>query len=203
MQEAINVGAKRRAARPNIRLLVLGAASLAATALLVAGVYFWVSGGEEEPSVRVITGVQFPYPPDWTEQPLSQDDRSAGLILKLERDDPEATFLARTVIARLAVEFDINQLAGDTATALENEIAGFDLLTSSVTPIGSLQTVQLQYRQDDGESTYQTLMTIIPLENQTFYLTARTEDSSFGAINADALQLISTFANYVSAASER
>jgi hypothetical protein len=201
MQEAVNV---KRTWRMPIPRLVLVAFSLGATALLVAGAYFWLTKDETEPSVRVITGVQFPYPAGWTEQQLSDDDRSAGIILKLERPEPEASFLARTVIARLATDFDINLLAGDTASALESEIPGFDIQASSVTPIGSLQAVQLQYRQrEEGEPPHETLMTIIPMENQTFYLTVRAEEGQFSAVQGDALQLINTFANYVSAASQQ
>ena len=190
--------AKIRAQGPSIWLLTLAALAAAAT-----GILLWLSEDEGK-SVRVITGVQFPYPQGWSEQPLTAEDRSAGLILKLDRQEPAATFLARTVITRLAPDFDVNRLADETATALAGEIEDFELLSKDVQALGPYQAVRIEYRQSGGEESgdYHTVMTIVPAENQTFYLTVRATKSDFRKIQDGGIQITNTFVTYVSTSRE-
>ena len=101
MQDAIPL----KKSRFRLRYLLLALILLAVTAGAGTGTYLLLRGGEE--SVRVVIAVQIPYPDGWTEEPLTEADRGAGLLLKLERERPETSFLARTVIATLATDFDI------------------------------------------------------------------------------------------------
>jgi hypothetical protein len=180
-------------------LLVVGLAVFAGA----AAVYMYLQDDEGE-SIRVITGVQFPYPAGWGEQPLTNSDKTAGLVLRLERQDPEASFLARTVVARLAPNFDVNQLSADSARVLRSEIEGFNLISNEVKPVSSLQAVQIRYDQaDEGDGKFQTLMTIIPLPNQTFYLTMRAPEAQYDRAEAEGLQLMETFAAYVNSAAQQ
>ncbi len=181
-----------------LRYLLLAAILLAAAGA-GAGLYFWLRDGGE--SVRVVTAVRITYPAGWNEQALSEADRNAGLMLKLQRQGPAASFLARTVIARLAPDFDINQLASQTQAALSSEIQNFDLLSKDVSAIGPYNAVKIYYRQtgQTGTADYQTLVAIIPTANQTFYLTFRAEKSDFPKIEDEGLQIANDFAKFVSA----
>ncbi len=195
MQDAVSLKARRF----RLRFIFLGIILAAIAAGAGAGLYFWLLGGDGE-SIRVVTAVQIPYPDGWSEQPLTEADRSAGLLLSLERERPEASFLARTVIARLAADFDIDQLAGDTEAALSAEIDNFDLLSKAVTSVGPFDAVQISYRQkDDTSLEHQVLMTIIPTPNQTFYLTFRAQKRDFTRIHIEGEQMTEAFADQVGA----
>jgi hypothetical protein len=195
MQDAMGLRAK--GFRVRMRYVVAAALAVALAAGAGTGLFLALRGGDGE-SIRVVTGVQFPYPQGWTEQPLADVDRSAGLMLKLERERPDASFLARTVIARLAADFDINGLAGDTEAALSAEIEGFDLVSRDVTRLGPYDAVRISYRQSGDGADHQTLMVIVPTPNQTFYLTLRAEKAQFRQIESDGSRIINDFVTYVS-----
>ena len=199
MEDAVPLKSRRFRIKLRIRYLLLGFIVLAAAAGAGTGIFLWLRGGEGE-SIRVVTAVQFPYPDGWSEQPLTDADRNAGLLLNLETNRPEASFLARTVIARLAPDFDVNELADDTEAALSAEIDNFDLLSKSVAPIGRFDAVRIYYRQrgDEGLATsHQVLMTIIPTPNQTFYLTLRAEKGDFRQFEDEGLRIIDDFVAYI------
>jgi hypothetical protein len=203
MEDAFKARGRRLKLRLSLRQFLLALAAIAVAVGVSAGLYTLLRE-DQGPSVRVITGVQFPYPAGWGEQPLTNDDKAAGLVLKLERQDPQASFLARTVIARLGTDFDINRLAEDSARALNSEIDGFHLITNNVKTVSSLQAVQLTYSQKgEADATFETLMTIIPLPNQTFYLTMRAPEAQYEQAEAEGIQLMDTFAAYVNGANQQ
>ena len=196
MQDAIPL----KKSRFRLRNLLLAFILLAATAGAGMGTYLLLRGGDE--SVGVIIAVQITYPPDWSEVPLTEADTNAGLLLKVEREKPEASFLARTVIATLATDFDILQLADDTVAALSAEIENFNLLGDSVSPVGAFDSVLISYQQKGAETSapdYQVFMAIVPTPNQTFYLTLRAEKKDFKGIEDEGLEIINAFAANVSA----
>jgi len=198
MEQAI--GLKR--SRFRLRYLFILAVLVAAAAGLGTGLYLWLrdDGGE---SARVVTAVQFPYPDGWEEQPLTEADRNAGLVLSLERQRPDASFLARTVITRLPADFDINQLADESETALSSEIESFELLRGSIVSVGPYDAVKLNYLQtDEGGVEHEATMVIVPTSNQTFYLTFRADEADFRQIEDEGLEIADTFAAYVSAATQ-
>ncbi len=189
-----------KASRFRMRNLILAAVALAAAAGAGTGLYLWLRGDGD--SVRVVTSVQISYPEGWNEQPLTEADRTAGLLLKLERERPQASFLARTVIAKLAPDFDINQLVDDTEAALSAEIEDFDLVSKAVSPIGPFDAVRIYYRQagEESDADYQTLITIVPTPNQAFYLTLRAERDDFRRVEDEGLQIIDDFAAAIASA---
>ena len=199
MQDALPLKARRR---PRVKYLLAALVVVVAAAGLTTGLYLWLrdDGGE---STRVVTGVQFPYPDGWDEQPLTEADRSAGLVLSLERQRPGASFLARTVITRLPADFDINTLADETEAALSSEIENFDLVSKSVLTVGPYDAVRIYYRQtgDTPPEEFQSLMMIVPTPAQTFYLTFRAETDDFRRIESDGLEIVETFVTYVASVS--
>ena len=198
MQDAIPLKKSKR--RFRLRNLLLAFILLAATVGAGTATYLLVRGGDD--SVRVIIGVEITYPAGWSEVPLTADDTNAGLLLKVDREKPEASFLARTVIATLATDFDINQLAEETVAALNPEVDNFTLLGDSVSPVGAFDSVLISYQQK-GEGTsapdYQVFMAIVPTPNQTFYLTVRAEKKDFRGIEDEGQAIINAFATNVSA----
>lgn len=196
MQDAVRL----KLSRPRLRYLLLTLFVLAAAAGAGTGLYLWLRAGDGE-SVRVVTAVQVPYPDGWSELPLSADDGSAGILLNLERRGPEASFLARGVVAGLASDFDIDQLADDTEAALSAEIEGFDLQGKSVSQMGPYETVRITYRETEsgGPVAHQVLMAIIPTPSQTFYLTLRAEKADFRQVEDEGLQMMEAIAVQIGA----
>ena len=196
MQDAIPL----KKSRFRLRNLLLAFILLAATVGAGTATYLLVRGGDD--SVRVIIGVEITYPAGWSEVPLTTDDTNAGLLLKVDREKPEASFLARTVIATLATDFDINQLAEETVAALNAEVDNFTLLSDSVSKVGAFDAVLISYLQK-GEGTsapdYRVFMAIVPTPNQTFYLTTRAEKKDFSKVEDEGLAIINAFATNVSA----
>lgn len=200
MEEIVRV--RRRTNLISVKRLLLAGIFVAAATGLAVGLFLWLRDGGSDDSIRVVTGVEMPYPSGWDEQPLTEADANAGLLLSLERDRPQASFLARSVIAGLAEDFDVDQLAADSEAALAAEVENFELRSSRSVPIGSYEAVQITYAQTDagGLGANQVTMTIVPTENQTFYLTFRADTDDFAAIEADGLELTDTFVAYVAEA---
>jgi hypothetical protein len=193
LENTVSLRAERRKLRPIARFTIAAVAALLVISAAVAvGVVFWLNsaGGD---SATVITSVQVTYPQGWSERPLSEDDRKAGLLLAIEKGS--ATFLARTVVGRLAEGFSLDQLAADTEVALGSQIEGFDLISNEVTTIEGFGAIRLYYRQEAGprDDAFQTMMVIVPTETQTFYLTLRAEKTEFTAAQRDASQVIGNF----------
>ncbi len=183
-------------------IATLGA--LAIAVILVVGAFALSAGSSDQDTARVVTGVQFPYPAGWSEQALTEDDRNAGLVLRLERDTPDASFLARTVIARTPADLDINELAADTKAALATEIEGFQLVSSDVVEVAGRQAVEVTYQQtvDTPPGTHWVRMTIVPGENQTFYLTFRAAAADFDTVENDGQQIVQDFVAYITASEQ-
>lgn len=193
--------------KPGLKLsdwqVIVTAAGLAVVAILIAGIYAWSQSNNED-TARVVTGVQFPYPTGWSEQQLTEADRNAGLMLQLDKQAPEASFLARTVIARTPADLDLSGLAAATEEALAAEVDGFQLVSSELVEYGERRVVEVTYQQagnDPGE-THRIRMTILPSENQTFYLTFRAAAGDFDAVADDGQQIVEDFVTYVSASEQ-
>ncbi len=194
-------GMPSKARRSRVRLVFIPLAFLLVVAAIALGLYLWLGTGDGD-SARVVTGVQFPYPDGWTEEALTEADKQAGLLLKLQHDDPPASFLARTVLGALPEDFDINALADDSERALRAEIENFELDEKTVTRFGSYDAVEIRYRQigAGADEDYEVLMVIVPTGNQTFYLTLRALEEEFGVVEAQGIDIVRTFVSYVETA---
>jgi hypothetical protein len=202
LDDAIGVRGRKSRFRLTLRQLGFGVVVIAAGVAVGFAAYTLLQSEEEAPpGTRVVTGVNFPYPAGWAEEPLTENDRGAGIILHLDRQDPEATFLARTVVAPLAANFDINALAVDTQRALNNEIEGFKLVSNNVTTFSSVPAVQIAYTQPgEDDVSFSTLMVIAPTANQTYYMTVRAPEGEFSRVEAEGIGLVETLMAYVTQA---
>lgn len=200
MQDALPLKARRRL---RVRYLLAALVVVVATAGLTTGLYLWLRGGDET-SPRVVTGIQFPYPDGWREQTLTEADRQAGLILSLNHRQPDASFLARTVVATLPEDFDIGALENETVEALSVDVDGFELVRSNISRIGAFDALTIEYLQPDqeGASGHRVLMAVIPTPHQTYYLTFRAERADFRDVEEEGLGIMDTFAAYIEAAGQ-
>jgi hypothetical protein len=201
MQDSFATRRKGRVLPPSVRALSIFTLFLALTAVAVVALYYFAIRSTPDEAV-VVTAIRVQTPDGWSETPLTDADRGAGLLLKLENTDAQASFLARSVVARLDEGFSIEQLATDTEAAIERELDTAYGVSSGIIQFGESQAVEVLYRQpvqveDEDPVTYQTRMVIIPTENQTFYLTLRAPASTFDSIAGDGDQIMQQVASAV------
>ena len=196
MQDAIQLN---KASRFRTKYFLMVGAVLAVMAAAGTGAYLLLAGGESEAPSRVVIAVQVAPPAGWTAETLTTDDQGAGVLLKLESASPDASFLARTVIGKLPADFDIQKLAADTEAALAADIENFKLVDTKIASAGSFDAVWIRYRQagEGAAPDYQTMVTVIPTPNQTFFLTIRSEQSDFSEVEAAGRKIIGDVATYV------
>ena len=202
MEDALEA-ARRLKLRLSVRQLLLSAAVAAVLVGVAAGLYISLREDKGE-SVRVLTGVQSPYPEGWVEQPLTDDDRAAGFVLKVDRQDPQATFLARAVLTKSGERRDASQLSEQSAWVLSMLVDDVHLITNEIKTIASVEAVQLTYRQTaEADANFETLVTVLPLPNRTFYLTMRAPAADYGRAEPQGIQLMDNVAADIIDASQQ
>ena len=154
---------------------------------------------KEVATVKVVRSVNLSYPDGWQEERLTNADVIAGILLKLGREDPEATLILRTIVGKLEEGVDINSLSDQIVAAFEKEIENFSLVEKKVSRLESFNSVDVIYKQSSSEDNkiYKNRIIIMPTKNQTFYLTFRSEDTDFEKIEADIEKMTSDFAAYL------
>ena len=154
---------------------------------------------KEVANVKVVRNVNLSYPDGWQEERLTNADVIAGILLKLRSEDPEATFILRTIVGKLEEGVDMDGLSDQIVAAFEKEIENFDLVEKKVSRLESFNSVEVTYKQKSSEDnkTYQSRIIIMPTKNQTLYLTFRSEDTDFEKIEADIEKMTSDFAAYL------
>ena len=174
-------------------------------ALLAAGYFLFRdeialrTTSKEVATVKVVRSVNLSYPDGWQEERLTNADVIAGILLKLRREDPEATLILRTIVGKLEEGVDINSLSDQIVAAFEKEIENFSLVEKKVSRLESFNSVDVTYKQSSSEDnkTYKNRIIIMPTKNQTFYLTFRSEDTDFEKVEADIEKVTSDFAAYL------
>jgi len=189
-------------------LIVTAVIVIAAVLIIFRGSIF---GSDEEnedsifgklgADVSNIEETQFVYPEEWVLQEMSEDDVNAGILLLLERSDPTASLLIRTIYGDLDPDLNINALADSVEDALIVGVEDFDLIDTDVTTIGKSDAVIISYLQGsdstDDVDTYQNQMVIIPTQQQTFYLTFRSDEEVFDDIQGEIDTIVTNFGNYI------
>ena len=174
-------------------------------ALLAAGYFLFRdeialrTTSKEVATVKVVRSVNLSYPDGWQEERLTNADVIAGILLKLGREDPNATLILRTIVGKLEEGVDINSLSDQIVAAFEKEIENFSLVEKKVSRLESFNSVDVIYKQSSSEDNkiYKNRIIIMPTKNQTFYLTFRSEDTDFEKIEADIEKMTSDFAAYL------
>ena len=174
-------------------------------ALLAAGYFLFRdeialrTTSKEVATVKVVRSVNLSYPDGWQEERLTNADVIAGILLKLGREDPNATLILRTIVGKLEEGVDINSLSDQIVAAFEKEIENFSLVEKKVSRLESFNSVDVIYKQSSSEDNkiYKNRIIIMPTKNQTFYLTFRSEDTDFEKVEADIEKVTSDFAAYL------
>ena len=174
-------------------------------ALLAAGYFLFRdeialrTTSKEVATVKVVRSVNLSYPDGWQEERLTNADVIAGILLKLGREDPNATLILRTIVGKLEEGVDINSLSDQIVAAFEKEIENFSLVEKKVSRLESFNSVDVIYKQSSAEDNkiYKNRIIIMPTKNQTFYLTFRSEDTDFEKVEADIEKMTSDFAAYL------
>lgn len=191
MEESISHRGLRSPSRLPLMRIALVLAALCFVTAAAAVAYLIFTGGSDSDDTVVVTSVTIEPPAGWVVTPLTEADQGAGLILKLDNVDHEASFLGRMVVAHVGEDFNITQLGVDTEAALLRDIEGVTITSNDVVQLGDFEAVKVVYRQaatargDDDAESFRTSMVIVPTENQTFYLTLRSPSDAPRSLEAD------------------
>lgn len=184
-----------------LRTRLLAAVAVALAAALGATLYAVLQQDDEKSAViPAATGAdagEFRYPASWDEEPRTPADETAGLLLKLERPDAEASFLIRRAAGRLEPGFSLDALASQTEAALKAEIENLKLLENRRYRDGSLDVVEISYLQDRSPENFRVVLLVIPTEEQTFYVTSRAAENGFQKVEKDVREMNRDFIRYV------
>jgi len=205
MQETISTPKWRSSARLPLGRIALMFIAVCIVAGVAAAAYLLTTGGSSSDDTVVVTSVAIEPPAGWAVTPLTAADQGAGLILKLDNEGDQASFLGRMVIARVGQDFNIGQLGIDTEAALVRDIEGVTIASNDVVRVGDFDAVKVTFRQTvdaatgGGTDTFRTSMFIVPMENQTFYLTMRAPVDNFTSLEADGDQIVQRILAAISA----
>ena len=151
-------------------------------------------------NVEVVSKVDIDYPQGWTEQTLTDGDKIAGIILNLEKKDPEASFILRTIVGQLEENINMSDLSDKIVDTFNQEIENFDLVSKKVYRLDSFDAIEVRYTQEseaEDNKVFENLIIIIPTKNQTFYLTFRANESDFDQIQEDIEKISKDFGGQI------
>lgn len=139
------------------------------------------------------------YPAGWQLLKLTEDDKSAGILSKLNKQDSSAVLVLRRLSGALAKNFNIKTLPDELETSFKKSITGFKPVSKSLTKVGKYDAAKIQYEQTKEEDSelYENVMMVVPTPKQTFYLTFRAKKTDFSKIVSDSDAIISSFGSYV------
>ena len=151
-------------------------------------------------TVEIVSKVDIDYHQGWMEQKLTDVDKIAGFILELERNNPDASFILRTIVGQLEENINMNDLSDEIVDTFNQEIENFDLVSKKVYRLDSFDAIEVRYTQEsatDDNKVYENLIIIIPTKNQTFYLTFRSDESDFDKIQEDIEKISKDFVGQI------
>lgn len=181
-------------------------ASIAAVIIVSAGLLVFrdklFPSDSPETTKTTLTNVEpekFNYPKSWSVIQLTEADKNAGVLFKLEHASPEANLIIRSIVGDLESEAtqDKESLASSISESLKAGIEGYSLIQKKVEKSGSVDILRLKYNQTTDKKTYTNIMAIIPTNKQIFYLTFRATASDFSQVESDMNVIITDFATYV------
>ncbi|HCM52090.1 TPA: hypothetical protein DIS56_03105 [Candidatus Saccharibacteria bacterium] len=155
-----------------------------------------VNQSKETPA---ISSVSFKYPEGWQTVKLTDADKIAGIILRLNKTNPESSLIIRAITGKLQKDVDFKALPGQIADTLAREAQNVTIISKDVARIGAYEAIVVRYKQVSKDNVnFENIMTVMPTLNQTFYLTARAKQADFSKIEGDSGKLSKDFADFVS-----
>lgn len=168
--------------------IAAAAAALAISVLAGAGAYFLAAGqatparsaSEQAPHAR-----KYSLPQSWSQRAVTPEQEEAGILLRLERTDPAASFLMRSIVGNLDREVDVAEVADATAAALRRELRGLDALSRQTLVSQEQPIAHLEYQQTLPKGRSTTDLYVLPTQRQTFYLSFRSDADAHKALRAE------------------
>ena len=111
------------------------------------------------------------FPSSWTRKPAETGDEKAGVLMRLERSQPQVSFLLRRIFGRIEAPLDVGKLEEETEKALHDQMPGFVLVEKGAQKRGDQEIVRIDYIQGQEPNTFRALLLVVPTSDRTFYLT--------------------------------
>lgn len=166
----------------------IAAAALAVSVLGGAGAYY-VAAGQATPArpaaEQTSRAEEYSLPQRWTQRAVTPEQEEAGILLRLERTQPAAVFLMRSIVGNLDRGVDVAAVADATAAALRRELRGLDTLSRQTVVNQDQQIAHLQYEQTSPKGRAVTDLYVLPTQRQTFYLSFRSDAAAHEALSAE------------------
>lgn len=133
------------------------------------------------------------FPSSWSRKPAESGDEKAGVLMRLERTEPEASFLLRRIFGRIEAPLNVAKLEEETETALRDQVPGFVLVEKGAQKRGDQDIVRIDYIQGQQPSTFRALLLVVPTSDRTFYLTFRSIADDRAKVAPDYEQIVDGF----------
>lgn len=148
---------------------------------------------------RLITSAPIALPDGWQDQAPTQPERRIGVMRKLQHANPPGNVVFRAVRTELAEDFSVQNLPNDLEKSFKREIANFSLVSKSTTKVGEHDAAQIRYREQTSRQRgqYETVMVVIPTDQQTFYVSFRSPVANFTQTEDDISRILDSFGGYL------
>ena len=133
------------------------------------------------------------FPSSWSRKPAEAGDEKAGVLMRLERSQPQASFLLRRIFGRIATPLDVEKLKEDTEKALHDQVPGFVLVEKNAQKLGDQDIVRIDYIQGQEANPFRAVLLVVPTSDRTFYLTFRASSNEHAKVTPDYDQIVNGF----------
>ena len=125
---------RRRRRSRALRNTGIVAASLVLILLAAVGSYYviseWIAPSKVAGQVTPSSGQG--WPDGWTQPAVTSQEERAGILLKLERERPDSSFLVQSTTGSLEGGVKTSDIAGATENALRRDVRGLGGLTKEI-----------------------------------------------------------------------
>lgn len=143
------------------------------------------------------------FPSSWTRKPAETGDEKAGVLMRLERSQPQASFLLRRIFGKIEVPLNAGKLEEETEKALHDQVPGFVLVEKGTQKRGDQEIVRIDYIQGKDQSSFRALLLLVPTSDRSFYLTFRASSNDHANVAADYDQIVDGFFEWQQAVSDQ
>jgi len=126
------------------------------------------------------------HPSAWTEQPIYDDsEKSQGVVIKLQRSDPTAFLLVRSLETSGDDQLDLKSISDGIVASLKEQSSDFSLISTSTSKIKGFDTVEINYSQPEADNKTENKLIVVPLSNKTYYLNYKVKDASLKGLDSE------------------
>jgi hypothetical protein len=148
-----------------------------------------------------VNGYAIKYPKSWYPINIGSQDSNDGVVLKLARKSPQASFVWRMLGGEVGKDVKVSELPDQVATSLAKELPGFKLVSKGTTKLGEFDAAEVRYKQngtgEKAKDVFENKMYIVPRTENTYYLTIGAKDGEFAKVEASANKILDSAKGYV------